>query len=241
MARRRASFWCTPASNNGISTFSTALSTGMRLNDWNTKPIDDARSRVRSASLISWSDAAVEDDTTAVDVVEAGEAVEQCGLARARGAHHRDELTGTHAQVHVPQRPHLAGPGAVDLAHPFRGEQRSGRDCRRPRRRVVRSHRLPAHGTTLTDPVVTAPGSQVPDRAPDPARPGPSTLVTAAGPGDIQPVTTRTSGGTTMRRRRSDTTPPSRAWDRPPSPPYSTVRVHAERADSSRLAPSPRR
>ena len=40
-ARRRASRVCTPASSSGISTFSTALSTGIRLNAWNTKPIDD--------------------------------------------------------------------------------------------------------------------------------------------------------------------------------------------------------
>ena len=79
------------------------------------------------------------------------QAVQQRRLARTRRSHDRDELTGTHAQVHVAQRPHLPGAGAVDLAHPFGVEQRRGGDRRRPRRRVGRSHGLPAHGPTFTD------------------------------------------------------------------------------------------
>src|SRR5690242_17254374 len=43
-----------PASNAGSSTFSTALNTGIRLYAWNTKPIDDARPLVRSASDNAW-------------------------------------------------------------------------------------------------------------------------------------------------------------------------------------------
>ena len=44
-ARRRASRGFSPARSSGTSTFSTAVSTGMRLNCWKTKPIVDARSR----------------------------------------------------------------------------------------------------------------------------------------------------------------------------------------------------
>ena len=42
-----------PTRRRGSSTFSTAEKTGIRLNDWNTNPIDRARCSVRSASLMA--------------------------------------------------------------------------------------------------------------------------------------------------------------------------------------------
>ncbi|MCZ7535426.1 MAG: hypothetical protein M5T61_05430 [Acidimicrobiia bacterium] len=58
---------------------------------------------------------AVEDHLAVVDVVEAGEAVEQRRLPRAGRAHHREELTHTHCEIDRPQGLDLLGPGPVDL------------------------------------------------------------------------------------------------------------------------------
>ncbi len=40
-----------PAIDSGSRMFSSAVSVGTRLNDWNTKPISSRRSRVSSLSL----------------------------------------------------------------------------------------------------------------------------------------------------------------------------------------------
>ena len=77
----RASAARTPARSSGISTFSTALRTGIRLNCWNTKPIDVARRCVRVGVAELVERLAVEDDATGVDVVERRQAVQQRRLS----------------------------------------------------------------------------------------------------------------------------------------------------------------
>jgi len=49
---------------------------------------------------------ALDDDLTVVDVVQARQAVQQCGLARAARSHDGDELTRMHLEVQVGQRHH---------------------------------------------------------------------------------------------------------------------------------------
>ena len=60
-------------------------------------------------------DLAVDDHLAAVDLVEAGEAVEERGLAAAAGAHDGDDLAAGHVQVHPLEGVHLDDAGAVGL------------------------------------------------------------------------------------------------------------------------------
>ena len=60
---------------------------------------------------------AVDQYPAGVDLVEAGEAVEQRRLAAAAGAHYGDDLAPLHAQVYAPEGVHLDGACVVGLVY----------------------------------------------------------------------------------------------------------------------------
>ncbi len=83
-----------PAIVNGSATFSAASRSGIRLNDWKTKPVRSRRSRVASSSdswLTTWPSRTTSPDRRPV---EPAEDLEEGRLARARRAHQGDELAG---------------------------------------------------------------------------------------------------------------------------------------------------
>ena len=78
-----------PARSIGRVMFSAAVSVGSRLYAWNTKPTRSRRSTVSSLSLERAELDAVDEHLAAGERVEAGDAVHQRRLARARRAHDR--------------------------------------------------------------------------------------------------------------------------------------------------------
>ena len=76
----------------------------------------DVRAAVpRESVLIERAEVdAVDDDTPAAGALQTREDVQQRRLARARRAHHRDELTALHVQRQPGQRRHLRLAGRVD-------------------------------------------------------------------------------------------------------------------------------
>ena len=97
-----------PASSSGSVMFSSAVSVGTRLNDWNTKPIRSRRSRV-SCLVAERARARCRRSTPGPRsaVSSAGEAVHQRRLARAGRPHDRGELPGVEVDVDPVERPHL--------------------------------------------------------------------------------------------------------------------------------------
>ena len=183
----------------------------------------------------------VEQHTTAVDVVET-----RRGSSAAWSC--------PSPTVPSPRRTRRRRRSGRRRATPRPHRRRCGRSCAPPPPRAAARRRPPASPATrsfgVTTSLLTTRPCPIRRRLPRAAsprsrarrrRPGPSALVPAAGRSDIQGRATGTSGGTAMRRRRQETTPSPRAWDRPPSPPYAIVRVHAERAGSGLVAPSTRR
>jgi hypothetical protein len=67
---------------------------------------------------------AVDDYAAAIDLVEAGEAIQKRRLARAGGSHHGDELAVRHLQVEPVQGDDVVGAGAVHLADALGDEDR---------------------------------------------------------------------------------------------------------------------
>jgi hypothetical protein len=69
---------------------------------------------------------ALDQDPAAVDVVQPRQAVQQGGLARAAGAHDRDQLTAADLEVEAGQGLDLDTAGPVHLAHLLGHEQGLG-------------------------------------------------------------------------------------------------------------------
>jgi hypothetical protein len=67
-------------------------------------------------------DTTVGADVATVDVVEAGQAVEQGRLAGSGRTHHGDELAVCDVDVQVVEGDDLTGTGPVHLPHGLRGE-----------------------------------------------------------------------------------------------------------------------
>ena len=106
--------------------FSAAVSVGTRLNDWNTKPMWSRRIWVR---LLSSSFPMSKSPTNVwpeVGPVEAGHAVHQGGLARARRAHDGREAAALEGHVDAGQGVHrrLSGPVGLAQVDGVRGQRR---------------------------------------------------------------------------------------------------------------------
>ena len=95
--------------------FSSAVSVGIRLKDWKTKPIWSRRTWVSALSSSVREVGAADEDLAGGERVEAGHAVHQRGLARARRAHDRGEAAGLEVDGDAVEGPHLGVAGAVDL------------------------------------------------------------------------------------------------------------------------------
>ena len=100
--RGRAAAPDAPAYSAASATFSSAVRVGTRLNDWNTKPIERARIRVRSRSDRRRRIDAIDPERRAsgrvgVRRVEQTEEVHQGALAGAGRPHDRDHLAGRDA------------------------------------------------------------------------------------------------------------------------------------------------
>ena len=96
--------------------FSSAVSVGIRLKAWKTKPIRSRRSVVRSLSLQpARASVAADDDLPDGGRVERGQAVHQRRLAGARRAHHRGELAGLEVDGDPGQGVHLGVARAIGL------------------------------------------------------------------------------------------------------------------------------
>ena len=133
------------------STFSSAVSVGIRLNCWKTKPNERRRSSASSPSRKLGEVAALEEDVAARPV-ERAEQLEQRRLAGAARALERDELARLDRQVDALERvDRRVGRGWNDLAdaaaartgssRPSSARRRGGgvrRAVRRPRRRAGR-------------------------------------------------------------------------------------------------------
>ena len=92
-----------PPSSSGRATFSSALSVGRRLNDWKMKPIRRRRRIVRS-SRQRGQIGAFQQHLAAVRAIDTAQEVQQCALARTRGAHDRQEFALFDRQVDSAQR-----------------------------------------------------------------------------------------------------------------------------------------
>ena len=77
---------------SGSSTFSSAVSTGIRLNDWKMKPMCSLRQRAIWRSLERAEIFAEHRDRAAGGPVHRGDQVQQGRFAGARRSHQRDEL-----------------------------------------------------------------------------------------------------------------------------------------------------
>ena len=66
----------------------------------------------------------VDEDAAAVDVVEAGDAVEQRGLTRPGRAHDGEEFAVSDGQIEALQGDDLVASGAIDLADPLPDQNR---------------------------------------------------------------------------------------------------------------------
>ena len=86
------------------STFSSAVSVGIRLNCWKTKPNERSRSSARSPSRSSARSRPSKKTCPLDGPVERAEELKQRRLARAARALERDELARLDAQVHVLER-----------------------------------------------------------------------------------------------------------------------------------------
>ena len=87
----------------------------MRLYAWKTKPMRSRRISVSCFSLLAADLDVAEEDLTARDAVEPGEAVQQRRLAGTRRAHDRGEHAGAELDADVVERADLGVAGAVDL------------------------------------------------------------------------------------------------------------------------------
>ena len=121
-----------PAIVNGRATFSAVSSSGMRLNDWKTKP-GPVAAQARRLVVGQLADRlALEDDLAARRLVEPAEDLQEGRLARTRRAHQRDELAGLDRQRHAAERLDACLAERVRLRQVACLEDRLGR---RPRRR----------------------------------------------------------------------------------------------------------
>ena len=102
---------------SGSSTFSIAVSTGIRLNCWKMNPTCSLRQWAIARSLNSRRLCAQHVDLSAGRAIHGGDQMQQRRFARTRRAHQRDELALADLQAHVLQRDH------VELvAHVFLGQ-----------------------------------------------------------------------------------------------------------------------
>ena len=95
-----------PAIESGRRMFSSAVSIGSRLKDWNTKPMWRRRSLVSCLSPISVMSCAADLHAPVRRAVEPGEQVHERRLARARGAHDGGELADGDLERDAAQRVH---------------------------------------------------------------------------------------------------------------------------------------
>ena len=97
----------------------------MRLNCWNTKPIDSARLRVRAASLDSWSDTPSSITRPASMSSRAERQLRSVVLPEPDGPITERNSPSPTVERDVAQRVNLAGAGPIDLPHALSMEQRT--------------------------------------------------------------------------------------------------------------------
>ena len=105
MARLRAGAALMPARSSTTATLSLPSRNGSRLGNWKMKPILSNRSRRRSAlqPALIVDDLAIERDAAAARLQNAGNAMQQGGLAGAARADQSDHLAGEDFQIDVDQ------------------------------------------------------------------------------------------------------------------------------------------
>ena len=102
----------------GIITFSSAVNSGSRWWNWNTKPISRLRNSASRAGAHRRQVLAVEPDRARGREVERAEHVQERRLADARGADDRDHLAGLELEVEPAQHLDLRPPCSNRLVRP---------------------------------------------------------------------------------------------------------------------------
>ena len=106
-----------PAIVSGSRMFSPAVSTGSRLNAWNTNPMRSRRSLVSARSSSAVSSVSPSQTVPTVHCVQPGKAVHESGLARPGRTHDRREPSNGDGQGDPVQGGHGAGIPAVPLGY----------------------------------------------------------------------------------------------------------------------------
>ena len=104
-----------PPSISGSVMFSSAVSVGIRLYAWKTKPTCSRRSSVSCLSLSVGEVRLADEDGALGERVEAGEAVQQRRLAGSRRTHDRREAAGFERDRHTVEGVDRGVTDAVDL------------------------------------------------------------------------------------------------------------------------------
>ena len=135
-ARRRRSRHPTPPMCSGSSTFSCAESSGIRPNDWNTKPMS-LPAQLHKLRFAQFQQAeAVQRHSSRGGPVQAGHDVEQGRLSGAGSTGHRQELLAVHVHVHAVHRSDRGVARAEysdKPAHGYEGLSGPARHCGSPR------------------------------------------------------------------------------------------------------------